>query len=174
MVENNAIDTTLYNAYWSKLQQFKFDLIYYDVQFKACVKACRFIKYGIIGITTLATGAWVTWGDLSAIKVVCAIIIWLLQGISAISEVFPFNKRKLELRELSTELEPIYIQMESDWRKIQCMQITNDEISGLMESYAQKQAEIIKHYFKNDALPLKEKYHVEADNLTEEYFKYFV
>lgn len=174
MTDVKTIDTTLYNAYWSKLQQFKFDLIYYDVHFESCIKMGRAIKYVIIGFTSLATGAWMAWDNISAIKVICAIVIWLLQGVSAISESFPFDKRKLELRELSTELEPVYIQMESDWRKIQRMQLENDEIQELIESYAQKQAEIIKHYFKDDALPIKEKLHAKADVLTEEYFKNFV
>lgn len=169
-----TVDETLYNAFWHKLQQFKFDLYYYDEHFKRCIFVSRTIKYSIIAATTLATGAWMNWNSMPGICVACAIMILLLQAASAVSELLPFEKRKLELRELSTELEPLYIDMEADWRKVQALEVTNEDIRALMQSYALKQANISKHYFKDDALPQKEKLWANADNLTEEYFKHFV
>lgn len=168
------IDETLYNAFWNKLQQFKFDLYYYDEHFKRCIIVARTIKYFIIAATILATGAWMNWNSITGICVACAIMILLLQTASAVSELLPFEKRKLELRELSAELEPLYIDMEADWRKVQASEVTNEDIRALMQSYALKQANISKHYFKDDALPQKEKLWANADNLTEEYFKHFV
>ena len=169
-----TVDTTLYNAFWNKLQQFKFDLFYYDEHFKRCIFVSRAIKYSIIGATTLATGAWMSWNSITGICIACAIMILLLQAASAVSELLPFEKRKLELRELSAELEALYIDMEADWRKVQALEVTNENIRALMQSYASKQANINKHYFKDDALPQIEKLRVNADNLTEEYFKHFI
>jgi len=169
-----TVDETLYNAFWNKLQQFKFDLYYYDEHFKRCITVSRTIKFSIIAATTLVTGAWMSWNSITGICVACAILIWLLQAASAVSELLPFEKRKLELRELSTELEPLYIDMETDWRKVQALEVTNEDIRILMQSYASKQVNINKHYFKDDALPQIEKLRTNADNLTEEYFKHFV
>ena len=172
--KNETIDDTLYNGFWSKLQQFKFDIIYYNVHFNACVRITRTIKYVIVGLTALATGAWMSWNDISVVSITCAIVILILQGVSAISEWFPFEKRKNELRELTAELEPLYLEMESDWRKINCYEVNDDYVLEALNIYAQKQADIKRHYFKDDALPESEKYHAKADDLTEEYFKYFV
>ena len=169
-----TVDATLYSAFWSKLQQFRFDLYYYDEHFKRCIIVSRAIKYSIIATTTLATGAWMSWNSITGICAVCAIVILLLQAVSAVSELLPFEKRKLELRELSAELESLYIDMETDWRKVQALEVANEDIRALMQSYALKQADISKHYFKDDALPQKEKLWKNADNLTEEYFKHFV
>lgn len=54
---NTAIDQSLYNAFWRKLQQSKYDIIYYDLHFKECVSISRKIKYTVVGLTSLATGA---------------------------------------------------------------------------------------------------------------------
>lgn len=169
-----TVDETLYNAFWNKLQQFKFDLYYYDEHFKRCIFISRTIKYSIIVATALATGAWMSWNSITGICVTCAIAIWLLQAISAVLEWLPFEKRKLELRELSIELEPLYIDMEADWRRVQALEVTNEDVRVLIQSYALKQANISKHYFKDDALPQIEKLWANADDLTEEYFKHFV
>lgn len=171
--KKQSIDDTLYNGFWSKLQQFKFDITYYDVHFNACVQMARTIKYIIAGLTALTTGAWMSWNEIPAVSISCAILILILQGVSAISEWFPYEKRKNELRELTAELESLYLNMEIDWRKINCYEVDNKYVLDALNNYAQKQAEIKRHYFKDDALPEKEKYHKKADDLTEEYFKYF-
>lgn len=171
---NTAIDQSLYNAFWRKLQQSKYDIIYYDLHFKECVSISRKIKYTVVGLTSLATGAWMSWSGNAIICVLCPIIIFILQAVSAVSDLFPFENRKIELRELSTELEQLYIEMETDWRKIQALEITNESIRSLIEKYALRQADISKHYFKDDALPIKERIRTKADNLTEEYYKNFI
>lgn len=172
--EKVEVDETLYNAFWSRMQQLRFDIFYYDEHFKSCILISRIIKYSIVAVTSLATGAWMNWNHIPVICIICGVIILLLQAFSAILEWLPFEKRKLELRELSTELDPLYIEMESNWRKIQALEVPNEEIRDLIQNYALRQADISKHYFKDDALPLKEKIRAKADDLTEEYFKNFV
>ena len=172
--EKVEVDETLYNAFWSKMQQLRFDIFYYDEHFKSCIFISRIIKYSIVAATSLATGAWMNWNDIPTVCIICGVIILLIQAFSAISELLPFEKRKLELRELSTELDPLYIEMESNWRKIQALEVPNEEIRDLIQNYALRQSDISKHYFKDDALPLKEKIRAKADVLTEEYFKNFV
>lgn len=174
MLLNEELDKQLYSAYWHKLQQAKYDLIYYDIHFNCCTTVIRRIKYTTIGVTALATGAWISWNAVPNIGTICAILIWLVQVISALSEKFPYEGRKLELREMITELEPLYIQMESDWRMVQSLKMSNQGISEAILRYDQKQADIKRHYFKDDALPEREKIKTKADNLTEEYFKFFV
>ena len=173
-VSIDKIDETLYNAFWNKFQQLRFDIFYYDEHFKNCVSISRAIKYSIVGMTSLATGAWMGWNNISGIAITCAIVIWALQALSAITEWFPFEKRKSELRELSIEFEHLYIEMESDWRKIQAVEYSDEDVRKLIQEYALKQADITKHYFKDDALPQKEKVWRKADELTEEYFKNFI
>ena len=170
---NEDLDIRLYDTFWRKLQQSKFDLIYYGLHFNSCVKISRRIKYAIIGITTLSTVAWMTWNDVAAVGTICAIIIGVAQVVSAISEKFPYESRKLELRELINELEPVYLIMENDWRTIQNLKMSNAKIQESIQEYDKKQVEIKRHYFKDDSLPESEKLRAQADEKTEEYFKYF-
>lgn len=173
-VLNEQLDEKPYASFWSKLQQSKFDIIYYSAHFNRCTTVTRAIKYAIIGVTTLATGVWMTWSDISTLCNICAIVIVLLQVVSAVSERFPYETRKLELREMLAELESLYITMENDWRSISGLKISNERMQELILFYDQKQAEIKQHYFKDDSLPEREKLRIKADERTEEYFKYFV
>lgn len=174
MAVNDELDEQLYSTFWKKLQQSKYDLIYYGLHFNSCVKISRRIKYAIIGITSLATGAWMTWSAITIVGTICAIVILASQVVSAISEKFPYESRKLELREMLAELEPLYLEMENDWRSIQNLKMSNSKIQEAIQKYDKKQAEIKRHYFKDDALPEREKIRTKADDLTEEYFKYLV
>lgn len=173
MAVDEELDEQIYSTFWKKLQQSKFDLIYYGLHFNNCVKISRWIKYAIIGITSLATGAWVTWSAITIVGTICAIVILASQVFSAISEKFPYESRKLELRELIAELEPVYLEMENDWRSIQNLKMSNPEIQETIQKYDKKQAEIKRHYFKDDSLPELDKLRLQADEKTEEYFKYF-
>lgn len=173
MAINEELDEQLYSTFWKKIQQSKFDLNYYGLHFNSCVKISRWIKYAIIGTTTLTTGAWMTWSTIPVVGTICAITILVSQVISAISEKFPYESRKLELREMLDELEPLYLKMEDDWRSIQNLKMSNNKIQEAIQKYDRKQAEIKRHYFKDDALPEREKIRTQADDLTEEYFKYF-
>ena len=170
---NEELNEQLYGIFWRKLQQSKFDLIYYGLHFNNCTKISRWIKYAIIGVTSLATGAWMTWNNIAAIGNICAVVILAAQVVSAISEKFPYETRKLELREMIAELEPVYFEMENDWRTIQNLKMSNSKIQEAIQKYDKKQAEIKRHYFKEDSLPESDKLRLQADEKTEEYFKYF-
>lgn len=170
---NEALDEHLYNTFWLKLQQAKYDLIYYGIHFNECISISRRIKYAIIGATSVATGAWMTWSDIDIVTNICGLFILASQVVSAISEKFPYESRKLELREMITELEPLYVEMENDWRSIRNLKKSNDMILEAIQKYDTKQAEIKRHYLKEDSLPETEKIRLQADEKTEEYFKYF-
>lgn len=172
--QKEELDEKLYAAFWSKLQQSKFDIIYYSAHFNRSTVVARVIKYAVIGATSLVTGAWMTWNHLPAVSTACGIAILVLQAVSAVSEWFPYESRKLELREMLAELEPLYLEMENDWRSIYGLKMTNTQIQEAIQRYDQRQAEIKRHYFKDDALPENEKLRIKADEQTEEYFKYFV
>lgn len=174
MAIKQKIDEELYKAFWGKLQQAKFDIIYFNVHFNRCIKVARVLKYLIAGVTALATGAWITWGGVSIIGTICAIVIWVFQGISAIAEWFPYEKRKVELHDMVKELEPLYIEMENEWRNVQGGKISNKHVQERLLYYETKQMEIKNHYFKNDTLPERENIRKKADDLTEEYFKFLM
>ena len=114
-----------------------------------------------------------TWSNISIVAKICPIVILALQVVSAISEKFPYESRKLELREMIAELEPLYLEMENDWRSIRNLEKSNSKIQEAIQNYDTKQAEIKRHYFKEDSLPESDKIRLEADEKTEEYFKYF-
>lgn len=173
-VVNDCLDENLYNIFWNKLQQTKFDIFYYDEHFRRCTKITRYIKYFIVGATAIATGIWTGFGDVGIVPEICACVIIFLQAISAVSDLFPHEKRKTELREISIELEKLYIDMEMDWRKTQRLEISNDEIEEKIQGYALEQLNISQHYFKDDALPEKERIRLKVDVKTEEYFNNFI
>ena len=77
------------------------------------------------------------------------------------------------MREMLAELEPVYLEMENDWRSIQNLKMSNQKIQETIQKYDKKQAEIKRHYFKDDSLPDIDTLRLQADEKTEEYFKYF-
>ena len=172
-VVNEELNEQLYSTFWRKLQQSKFDLIYYDVHFKKCTTISRWIKYAIIAVTSLATGAWMNWNSIAAIGNICAVVILAAQVVSAISEKFPYESRRIELREMIDELESVYFEMENDWRTIQSLKMSNSKIQEAIKEYDNEQAKIKRHYFKEDSLPESERLRLQADIKTEEYFNYF-
>lgn len=173
-VQNEELDERLYNAFWSKLQQAKFDIVYFSEHFNRCTVITRAIKYTIVGATTLATGAWMAWGHNQVVGAVCGVAILMLQVLTAISEKFPYEARKLELREMLAELDTLYLEMEDEWRSIYSLKISNSKIQEAIHQYDQKQATIKRHYFKDDALPENERIRIKADEKTEEYFENFL
>lgn len=173
-VQNDSLDEQLYKAFWYKLQQTKFDIIYYSEYFNRYTKISRIIKYIIAGATVLSTGVWMNWGSVPAIANICSIVILALQVVSAMSEHFPYESRTLELRDMLAELNPLYLEMENDWRTIWGLKMSNPKIQEAIHRYELRQEEIKCHYFKTDALPDNEKIRTNADEKTEEYFKYFV
>ena len=114
------------------------------------------------------------WASIPSVGTICGVVILILQAVSAISEHFPYESRKLELREMLAELNPLYLEMENDWRTIYSLKMSNSKIQEAIYRYELKQNNIKRHYFKDDALSDNEKLRTKADEKTEEYFKYFV
>lgn len=164
-------DTKAQETYWHKLTQFKFDLNYYSFHFSFCVKTMRRIRISSAVMTALVTGAWMNWNELTPVRLTCAIIILVLQAISAGAELLPYDRRKQEIREMLNLLGPVYDEMEADWVKISDGQFTKQDIQNKTYEYAAKRRDIHQHFLKDDALPEKKKLEKKADEETSAYFK---
>ena len=167
----NDVDFRPQQHYWSKLGQLKFDLILYGKHFASCVFWLRFIRIGTAVITATATGAWMGWNDIDLIHVVCPIVIFILQAVNAGTELLPFESRKLELRELIDLLEPVYDKMEYDWQMIALGHLTAEEIEQKSFEYQTCRTELSKNYFKNDALPDRNRLNQKAKIETDRYLQ---
>lgn len=160
--------------FWNQLQQTKFDINYYNGHFSRCVRIMRNMKYTVSGLTTLFTAVWMSWYNIKWFSTCCAIAIIGLQVFSAISERMPYEKRKLEIREMTNELDRIYIAMENTWRQIADGNLTKQQMSTLIEEYKNKQSEIKRHYFKDDFLPETKSVIDDATKRTAQYFKQMI
>lgn len=164
-------DTRTQEHYWNRMAQFKFDLNYYSYYFSYCVNFLRYWKVTISVLTALVTGAWMNWGDNSTVKMVCAILILVFQGLNAASELFPFENRKRELREMSLLLEPVYEDMEADWLRIAEGEMSKDEVAEKLKKYEKQRRDILQHYFKDDAIPDNKKIRDKASRETRKYIQ---
>lgn len=171
-MEEKDLDITLYNTYWLKLQQSKFDIAYFECHYSYCVKLIRRIKYIIIVVTTLSTGIWMGWNSNAVVNKSCPIVLVLVSVLSALKDDFPYEKRKNELRELSLELNNLYVRMESDWFKINRLECSNNKIEELLGYYQIELIHIKDHYLKDDSLPVKDLITTNATNKTVEYFEF--
>ena len=153
MPVTTVIDTKNQEHFWNKLTQLKFDLNYYHQHFVNCVKILRWIRIGIVAVTAGVSGIWMTWSEIEWVRFACPIAVLVLQIFNAILEVFPYEKRKQELRELTNLLNPVYTDMENDWYLIADGQCTREEISRKLISYEKRRQDIQQHYLKDDALP---------------------
>lgn len=166
-------DTYFQEAFWQKLQQFKFDIIYYNLHFSRCIKILRSTKYASTGFTAIATSIWMNWYDIKPIAIVCCVIVLILQAFNVLIEQLPFSERKLEIREMTNELHNLYIEMECNWRDISEGKFKKSQIKLMLKKYEQKRSDIHSHYFKNDSLPETKKITEEANKRTKEYFDSF-
>lgn len=153
MISTTQEDTKTQQQFWIRLSQLQFDLNYYRHYFEYCVNFLRWWKIGTSLLTALATSAWISWGDNPIVKWICAIIIFILQGINAISELLPFENRKKDLREIIILLDPVYGEMERDWFKIADGELSKKQVENRMQHYETRQREIMIHYFKDESLP---------------------
>ena len=167
------IDTRTYNSFWGKMQQFKHDLHYLSIMNNHYVFLSRMLKLIPFAGTFIATSVWMSWHNNDIIAVICPIVIFIMQAITAITEKLPYDDRKSELRELLDELRPLYSEMENDWRNYSSFEISNKEMREKILFYDQQQEIIKKHYMKNDALPIVERFRKKADDMTAEYFQNF-
>lgn len=170
----NANEEYALNIFWNRLQQLKFDIIYLSLQFKRCVTISRTIKYLIVGLTTLSSGILIGFYSIKQLAIACSVFIIFLQVFSAVSEYFPFEKRKDEIRELCNELEELYNKMEYDWRILFNDDKSTSEINEYINSYASNITKLEKYYLKDDALPEIKKITQKAEFKTSEYFKNFI
>lgn len=92
---------------------------------------------------------------------------------NAVSDLFPFNQRKDELRDLTNDLDPLYIEMESTWRKIAEGELTTPEINRSIDDFANKRLQIERNYLKNDFLKEQKKIVEKTEKQTKEYFDTF-
>lgn len=164
-------DTRTQEHYWNRMAQFKFDLNYYSYYFSFCVRFLRCWKIAISALTALVTGAWMNWGENTNVKLVCAILILLFQGLNAASELFPFENRKRELREMKILLEPVYEDMEADWLRIAEGEMSKEEVAQKFKEYDKKKRDILQHYFKDDDLPDNKQVREKAKRETDMYIQ---
>lgn len=161
---------TAQKTFWNNLQQFKFDLFYYNNHYERCITILKWIKYIVVGLTTLSTLVWIKWSSISPIPTICSIVILVLQVFNAISDLFPFSNRKDELRDLTNDLDPLYIEMESTWRRIAEGELTPTEVKHSIDDFAHKRLQIGKNYLKNDFLIERKKIVEKTEKQTREYF----
>lgn len=159
--------------FWIKLTQFKFDLNYFQRHFGACVVASRWLRISISVGTVLATGAWMNWYDVKWVKVLCLVVILLLQGLNTMGEFLPYDRRKQELREMSNLLDPIYDEMEHDWYSIANGELLKDEIEEKLKGYEQRRRDIQQHFLKDDTLPERKRLLEKTEEATDAYFSKF-
>ncbi len=168
---NNQTNDVEKEYYWKKLCQFKFDLVYYGLHFTRCVNWIRWWKISIAVLTALSTGAWMTWNDVSWITIVCPIIIFVLQVISAGSELLPFDDRKIDLREMIDLLDPLYLSMEENWESIVAGKYTVEEIDAKCHDFQAKINDIKSRFLRNDSLPQLKDLLRKATTETNKYFE---
>lgn len=159
--------------FWNYLQQFKFDLYYFNNHFESCVVKLRCIKYIVTGITVISAILLIIWPTSQGLTVVCSIVVIILQALNAFSDIFPFNNRKDELRDLCRELEFLYIEVENTWKKIAEGELMISEIEKSILEYKKRRHEIEINYFKNDFLKEEKKIVDKSNKQTQRYFEYF-
>lgn len=163
------IDTKNQEHFWIKLTQLKFDLNYYHQHFVNCVKVLRWTRIGIVAVTAGVSGIWMTWPEIEWVHFACPIAVLVLQIFNAILEVFPYEKRKQELRELINLLNPVYTDMENDWYLIADGMYTREEIARKLINYEKRRQDVEQHYLNDDALPERKHIVKKAEENTSAY-----
>lgn len=162
------------NVFWNKLQQLKFEITYLSLHFKRCVNISRTIKYVNVGLTTLSSSLLMCFSSIKPFVFSFSSFIIALQVFSAISKIFPYEKRQNELRELNNELEDVYNRMEYDWRILFNENKTSSEINDYINKYTSEISHLERHYLKDDVLPEIKRIIQLAEQKTSDYFRNFI
>lgn len=166
----SELNKELYKEFWRRLQQLKFESIYLSIYFKNCDIVDRIIKIITWGGTSLVTAIWMGWYQIRWVSIVCPILIYFFQAVVAISNFLPFEIRKKEINKMLSEINLLFDNMEADWRKINGLKYSNDEIEDKINTYSRAVTEISNKYFTKVSLPENEKIQLEAEDKTEKYF----
>lgn len=158
------------SVYWNKLQQLKFEIIYFNLHFNRCISIIKNIKLILAIFTTISLAVLMIFLEIKWVVYLCGGLGVLAQAISAFLEHSPYDSRKNELREMAGELDYVYSDMENDWFRIYNGEIYTDDITQKIKEYTDKQSSIMKNYFKNDALPEKKKIIITANEKVQSYF----
>lgn len=168
-MNDNAVNIQR-QSFWDFMTNVKFDLFYYDIQYRNSMRLAHILTYAPKIITSIAAAAWMGWNSLSWIIKICPIIIFLMQGIEFLTEYLPYAARMQELRELSNEILPIYREIEKEWRTMNIGSYHFERIPKKICMYTDRIDKVVRHYMKEDALPHTRRAIEKAQKDTERYF----
>ena len=150
--------------YWYKMCRFRYQLNYLYLCYHHCILVNRIIQIGTAIASSTAIAAWVKWTNLSFIW---GCIIVGSQVILAIYEVLPIKKRTESLSSLISQLDQLYLEVESVWQEINFDEkYTDENINKKIYDFEKKWSILINKTLADDLLPqsnrLREKAYVQA------------
>ncbi|MDE2698050.1 MAG: hypothetical protein OXI23_04205, partial [Gemmatimonadota bacterium] len=116
-------------------------------------------------------GGWVVWNEYG---IIWGALIAASQVINAIKRFLPFQKRAKQIGSLNTEVEKLALGAESQWFSVFEGKLTDEDIFSLVTELKQQKLEASHKHFKDQALPIKSKYELEAAERTRAYFETYI
>lgn len=160
-------DTTHQTRYFREYTQLKEHCIYFNL-YIASDNKIEYWKNIILAVgSSAALGTWAVW---QKYPFLWGFIIALTQLIQAISPLLPYKKRMDLLGRLTSELDGLCIQAESDWYRIETGKCPQDEMSQLYIKLKKKKRSISESVLKGYTIPIAPRLSEEAKRLREIYF----
>lgn len=153
--------------YWNVLTEFKhYEQYYIRYQIKS-QRGDAIISAACIAFSVLTAAGWLS-SLLSPL--LSAVIISLLQVISAIKPLFPFSKQSTALQYLIPEISNLLLEVERTWNDI--YSLSDEKISSFIHTYQSRYNEMDSRITSGIYLPVSKRCEIYAENECKKYFSH--
>jgi hypothetical protein len=136
--------------YWREMDQLKVHVLYLEFYLEKTINTDRALNMFLAFASSGSIAGWGIWQPLSLLW---GTIIAISQAINAVKPYIPYAKRLKSLQASSSELESIFIVMESHWFKVAEGQLTSEQVHSLQMKFKEKIRQVTQKHFGSSTLP---------------------
>lgn len=162
--------TTPQERFWREMDQLKIHSIYIDLYYEKTVSIDRLINITLALSSSGAVAGWAVWKEFS---ITWSIIVAGSQVLNAIRSHLPYSRRMRSLNLLATELDAIFLAMESNWFNISEGNIGDDAVNKLHMKFKEQLKSTVHRTVGTIDIPHNESLAIKANEIAALYFQNF-
>lgn len=147
-------------VYWNKMYRYRYQFYYLSMLHEKSVIINQWIKMIIAIGSASAIAAWSQWTNLAFIW---GFIIALAQVLSVINDMLPYQKRIARFATAINNLEFLFIEMESNWYKVDKGEWDSEKTNTFIYSLERKWEKVMKSDLKDDIISENQKIKEKAE-----------
>lgn len=136
--------------YWAFYFSVKYESFYYR-NFQLLFNKINWMITAFLAVTTLSCiAAWDIWQKLPALW---ATLICVSQIVQALFPRLPYNDLLISTKFIISTLSDLLLEIDHDWLSIDIHQLSDEDISSLLEKRQKQHSELTNQFFAGTCLP---------------------